>query len=94
MSTFRDAIANAVVRGFYAMSGGDPTELAESDISPNSGDLTLADAVLAMPEMEAIRKVLKAVGDMGIGVVDDEFVMTTLYELPESVDAWVLRGDQ
>ena len=53
-----------------------------------------AAAVLAMPEMEAIRKVLKAVGDMGIGVVDDEFVMTTLYELPESVDAWVLGGDQ
>lgn len=54
----QQAVARSIVRSWYGMAGGDPAELADAEIDPNTGDLQLAYDILASPEMQAIRTAL------------------------------------
>ena len=81
MTTFRDAIR---------------TTLATND----GGNLTnrlldaSADAVLAMPEMKAVRKALLAATEPHHFVSPRAALSCAPFSLPESVIAWVLGEDR
>ncbi len=91
MSTFRDATARAIVRGFHPLSHETHRPMPE----PERVDFHLADAVLDMPEMQAIRKALREVDRYWWieGNWDRGEWLRTSAELPESVIAWVLDGE-
>lgn len=88
MSTFRDAIAQAISDEQSMMMGATP----DMDVPKfNAGDAQCAWGVLAMPEMEAIRKALLL---DTICECDDPIMCGCDMQLPVSVIAWVLGGDQ
>lgn len=89
MSELRDAIAGVVY--VNTTRAADYYEEAKES----------ADAVLAMPEMQAIRKALQA-AETVIAHADDparqqtkiEYLSWALAELSDAVQAWVLEGEQ
>ncbi len=84
MSTFRDAIAQAINDTVWA------------ELEPTPENLTEADAVLAMPEMQAIRKTLQAlIAIHGLSPTHPyaRTWLTARTDLHKSVIDWVLDGD-
>ncbi len=85
MTAFRDAIAGAA-NDAWGVEGG---RFIDEDV---------ADAVLAMPEMQAIRKALHmscafSVDNFGLTNEDRMAIMDTVFSLPLEVCLWVLDGD-
>jgi len=85
MSEFRDAIADPLLDlqvrcGYFCQGGTIPV-------------YDVATAVLAMPEMAAIRNLIHAVAMYGIGCIDSDAMLALYYELPGSVVDWV-HGDE
>lgn len=81
-------IARAIVRSHYAMAGGDPLELSDADIDPNSGDLQLAHDVLRSPEMRAIKLALVRLASTSSKVTT--WTMLRRAGLPEHVVEWAV----
>jgi hypothetical protein len=81
MSTFRDAIAQAINDTVWA------------ELEPTPENLTEADAVLAMPEMQAIRKALAFGGEALTDYMKSPDVGLRSIDVPEHIIAWVLDGD-
>ena len=84
MSTLRDVIAGAVCGAW----GADGSQYLDEDV---------ADSILATPEMQAIRKALRAL--IAIHGLSPTHPLTRTWrtartDLPESVIAWVLDGDE
>jgi hypothetical protein len=81
MSTFRDAIAEAACGAWDR-----PGRFIDEDV---------ADAVLDMPEMQAIRKALRVDADLHSIVADMTPAewLRKIVRLPQSVIAWVLDGE-
>ncbi len=46
------------------------------------------DALMASEQMQALRKLVGAVADFGMHVIDEEALMTAYYDLPESIHEW------
>jgi hypothetical protein len=61
------------------------------DVMPEVCLLDAAD-ILAMPEMQAIRKVLQRVAEFGIAVCDTDALMSDFYDLPDAIHDWVDVG--
>ena len=95
MNTFQDAIAEALALSWWEMSGGDANDYTPS---ANSGDLQLAWTVLAMPEMEAIRKALAEVAESDRyawgGVTPPAEALRDIHHLPDSVIEWCLNPQE
>jgi hypothetical protein len=66
----------------------------EVDTSSNAAAYRTADAVLAMPEMEAIRQALRSLAAHRVQVVPEEAAdWFAALNLPQSVIDWVLAKD-
>ena len=66
----------------------------EVDTSSNAAAYRTADAVLAMPEMEAIRTALRSLAAHRVQVVPEEAAdWFAALNLPQSVIDWVLAKD-
>ena len=66
----------------------------EVDTSSNAAAYRTADAVLAMPEMEAIRTALRSLAAHRVQVVPEEAAdWFAALNLPQSVIDWVLGKD-
>ncbi len=66
----------------------------EVDTSSNAAAYRTADAVLAMPEMEAIRQALRSLAAHRVQVVPEEAAdWFAALNLPQSVIDWVLGKD-
>lgn len=85
-STFRDAIGKAIAREFLLMQGGTP----EMTTSSSTGDMQLAWAVLATPEMQAIKAFITRMANGPSPKMDRGKRQMEVWEIPESVIEWVL----
>lgn len=86
---FISVIARAIVRSHYGMAGGNPTELSDADISPNTGDFQLAYDVLRSPEMQVIGRALHSMAPGGPN--DDSACQEGTWDwrsLPPHVQSW------
>ena len=94
MSELANAIARTIAQPATAESGDIRTHIDWRDN---------ADDVLAMPEMQAIRKALHGMAqkiawewgyDLGATLLDDAANPRPDWTLPASVVSWVLEGEQ
>lgn len=88
MSEFRKAIAHEI-DGWPVDGDG-----YGSVYVPKGEADEIAEEILAMPELAAIRNLIHAVAMYGIGCIDSDAMLALYYELPGSVVDWVHGDDQ